>query len=317
MNLPEGYPHGLGFEWIMPYRYQRIREVLDSRKRFTLDDMVALQMDTRSVTARRVVSLLAGLRSDEPEVQKALALLGGWNGSLDRSSGPAALYEIWFHRHLVPAAMAHWMSDEKTRAALLDEDELYDVFEGGSAEVWISRLEDPRSWQGAKPREERRQVLLASLGAAIAETERLLGSDWDAWAWGRLHQARLEHPLSTLLDARERAEVDVGPAPRGGSGATVNSTAYSLQDFVQRYGASYRMVLDVGDWDRSVAMNSPGQSGDPSSPHYRDLFDPWSRDETFPLLFSRERVEAVATHRIVLRPAPPVAGGEDRRDAGP
>jgi penicillin amidase len=323
MNLPEGYPHGVGFEWIMPYRYERMREVLGSRKRFTFDDMVELQMDYRSVTARRVVALLAGLESGKPEVQKALALLVGWNASLDRSSASAALYEIWFHRHLVPAAMARWMSDEKTLAALLDENDLYDVFEGGSAEVWISRLEDPRSWQGAKPLEERRRVLLASLEAAIAETERLLGSDWDAWTWGQLHQARLQHPLSALLDGPERARADVGPAPRGGSGATVNSTAYSLQDFVQRYGASYRMVLDVGDWDRSVAMNSPGQSGDPSSPHYRDLFDPWSRDETFPLLFSRERVEAAAMRRIVLRPAlesriqevpaaTPVAGGESR-----
>jgi penicillin amidase len=305
MNLPEGYPHGVGFEWIMPYRFERIREVLRARKRFTLEDMVALQTDTRSVTARRVVALLAGLQSDAPDVQRALALLRGWNAALDRSSGAAALYEIWFHRHLVPAAMAAWVDDAETLEALLDEDDLYDVFEGGSTEVWISRLEDPRSWRGEKPLEGRRHVLLSSLAAAVRETERRLGSDWDAWRWGRLHQARVRHPLSALLDGRERAGVDVGPAPRGGSGATVNSTAYSLRDFVQRYGASYRMVLDVGDWDASVAMNSPGQSGDPASPHYRDLFEAWARDETVPLVFGRERVEAVAAQRIVLRPASP------------
>jgi penicillin amidase len=62
------------------------------------------------------------------------------------------------------------------------------------------------------------------------------------------------------------------------------------------------MVVDVGKWDDSVAMNTPGQSGDPSSPHYRDLFDRWAKNETFPLLYSRERIEAAAEHRIVLRP---------------
>ncbi len=97
--------------------------------------------------------------------------------------------------------------------------------------------------------------------------------------------------------------MDVGPAPRGGSGATVNATSYTLEDFVQRYGATFRMVLDVGSWDDSVAMNSPGQSGDPSSPHYRDLFGSWARDESFPLLYSRDRVLAATERRVVLRPA--------------
>ena len=102
-----------------------------------------------------------------------------------------------------------------------------------------------------------------------------------------------------------RGRRDVGPAPRGGSGATVNSTFYGLGDFVQRYGATFRMVIDVGSWDDSVAMNSPGQSGDPSSPHYRDLFKAWARDESFPLLYSRERIEAAAEQRgqpqVILR----------------
>jgi penicillin amidase len=61
------------------------------------------------------------------------------------------------------------------------------------------------------------------------------------------------------------------------------------------------MVLDVGDWDRSLAMNSPGQSGDPRSPHYRDLFQAWARDGAFPLLYGRERIEAAAERRLVLR----------------
>jgi penicillin amidase len=101
--------------------------------------------------------------------------------------------------------------------------------------------------------------------------------------------------------------VNVGPAPRGGSGATVNATSYTLDDFVQRYGATFRMVLDVGSWDDSVVMNSPGQSGDPSSSHYRDLFESWARDESFPLLYSRERVLSAAERRWVLRPAAPAS----------
>jgi penicillin G amidase len=62
------------------------------------------------------------------------------------------------------------------------------------------------------------------------------------------------------------------------------------------------MVVDVGNWDASLAMNSPGQSGDPESPHYADLFPEWTRDRAFPLLYDRKRIEAVTERRILLRP---------------
>jgi penicillin amidase len=298
MNLPQGYPHPLGFEWILPYRYERIREVLEVERPLTFNDMIALQSDTTSISARRVLALLDGLRSQDPSVERALSLLRKWDGSIRADSNVAALYEVWAYRHLAPAVMARWVDDQSTLEAVLDEKVLYDVFEGSSAEVWLARLEDP-----ALPGRSRDGSLLESLAAAIRETESLLGPDWESWRWGKLHHAKLTHPASALLPETERSKLDVGPAPRGGSGTTVNSTSYSLGDFVQRYGATFRMVLDVGRWDDSVVMNSPGQSGDPSSPHYRDLFNSWARDESFPLLYSRERVLSAAERRLILRPS--------------
>ena len=90
--------------------------------------------------------------------------------------------------------------------------------------------------------------------------------------------------------------------PRGGSGDTVGSTSYG-PDFRQLAGATFRLVIDVGSWDDSVAMNSPGQSGVPSSPHHHDLLASWSADEAFPLLYSRDAVEKALDERIVLRPS--------------
>jgi len=51
-----------------------------------------------------------------------------------------------------------------------------------------------------------------------------------------------------------------------------------------------------------MAMNAPGQSGNHESPHYTDLFEPWSRDSAFPLLYTRDRVEAAAEIVIQLVP---------------
>jgi penicillin amidase len=73
-------------------------------------------------------------------------------------------------------------------------------------------------------------------------------------------------------------------------------------DFRQTIGSTFRMVIDVGEWDSSRAINSPGQSGDPRSPHYGDLFEAWAAGESFPLVYSRGMVEANVGMRIRLRP---------------
>ena len=88
---------------------------------------------------------------------------------------------------------------------------------------------------------------------------------------------------------------------RPGDAYTVNAT--SGDNFRQTNGASYRQILDVADWDRSVMTNVPGESGDPESPHYRDLFALWADDRYFPVPYSRARVEAAAESRRVLAPS--------------
>ena len=62
------------------------------------------------------------------------------------------------------------------------------------------------------------------------------------------------------------------------------------------------MIVDTADWDLSRATNGPGQSGDPRSQHYRDLYAPWNRGEYFPLYFSREKIDRAAVSRTLLQP---------------
>ena len=104
------------------------------------------------------------------------------------------------------------------------------------------------------------------------------------------------------LDWRSAAKLDIGPLPNGGSSSTPMHTGYRHSDFRITHGASVRMVMDVGNWDESVCINAPGQSGDPRSPHYRDLAPLWAKGEYVPMLYSRARIEPEVTHRIVLTP---------------
>jgi penicillin amidase len=150
-------------------------------------------------------------------------------------------------------------------------------------EVWASKLTGE-----LEPAELER-----ALGAALEQIERQFGKDASAWQWGKLHQLTLAHPLG-------KREFQLGPVARPGDSNTVNAT--SGANFRQTNGASWREVLDVGDWDRSMMTNVPGESGDPSSRHYGDLLEDWAAGRYHPMPFSRKAVEAVMEERIILQP---------------
>jgi penicillin amidase len=148
------------------------------------------------------------------------------------------------------------------------------------------------------PAAERQAVLAQSLDATAAEATKLLGDDTARWRWGALHTITFRHPLASTL-ARQTV-FNLGPVERGGDGYVPNST--SGPGYNQGSGASYRHVLDMADWDRSVFTSTPGQSGQPGSPHYGDLLPLWENHEYAPLVFSREAVEQNTERKLVLEP---------------
>ncbi|WP_375461657.1 penicillin acylase family protein [uncultured Enterovirga sp.] len=289
MNLPPGYPaeeKKLGFEFHEPARAQRIAEVLGAGIQHSLEAAMALQTDDRSGPARRVVGLLSSAGG------RAAALFAGWDGSLAENSAPAALFEVWWTRHLKPALLARAAPDPGLRRLLGP----------GDHETLLEGLEEPGRYTWLASPEERDALLATTLAEAYAACEALLGPDPSGWAWGRLHHGYFAHPLTAgRPEAGEWR--DVGPLPKGGSGSTVMNTRYRPGDFRAVAGASFRTVIDVGAWDESRFVNTPGQSGDPRSPHYDDLAATWAARQYLPLLYSREAVEAAAELRIHLRPA--------------
>jgi penicillin amidase len=172
----------------------------------------------------------------------------------------------------------------------------------GSSPNILSLLESPDARLGPDPVGARRELMLAALREAVAELTTKLGADQASWRWGRLHHALFEHPLATVAPETTGAQWNVGPISKAGDGDTLGVSTWRNSDYRLTAGASARFVADVGDWNNTWATNSPGQSGDPRSPHYRDLFEDWAHDRYFPLLFERAKVEQDTTLRIRLRP---------------
>jgi penicillin amidase len=167
--------------------------------------------------------------------------------------------------------------------------------------VILEAIEDPAEYFEQDPVATRNELLLSTLDDAIDEVEELLGDDREEWEWGDLKHALFEHALSAGVDDDVAETLNVGPEPVGGSGYTVWNAGYD-DDFQLTSGASWRMVVDVGEWDNSLAMSVPGQSGDPESPFYDNLLDPFVEGKYFPLLYTRKAVQNACINQIDLNP---------------
>jgi len=153
---------------------------------------------------------------------------------------------------------------------------------------------------GADPRPARDALLRDTLQSAYREAAARLGTDPAHWSWGALHSVYFRHALDAATGGA--AVLDRGPVQRPGDGDVVQSTAFDAQTLEQTSGASYREIFDLSDWDNSVAINVPGQSGQPQAKHFDDLLPLWSAGQYFPLKFSRAAVDAVTTDVLILEP---------------
>jgi penicillin amidase len=121
----------------------------------------------------------------------------------------------------------------------------------------------------------------------------------DNWSYGKLHYAEIIHPLSHLVDEVTKTKVNIPPLPRGGGSNTLNANHGNDK---QLSGASFRMIVDTADWDSAVVTNSPGQSADPRSSHYADLFEGWNRGDYIPLYYSKDKIISNKGEEIRLKP---------------
>ncbi len=289
--IPPGYTYrnAVGWTWADPYRWARVNEVLGSGRLHTVMDMMSLQTDELSIPARTLVPLLADLPATSRAAERARMALLDWDYVLDKNSLAAGIYATWERRL---------------------QRNTYELFVTGDARQVIRRLAmkktidwliTPPGQFGNDPVAGRDALLLRSLEETVTELRDLLGSNMDNWQYGQENykHALIRHPMSAAVSLELRNRLDVGPMPRGVNGFTPNSTGGGNN---QTSGGSFRMVVDTEDWDKTVGTNTPGQSGDPDSPHYRDLFGIWATNKFFPVFFSRARIEGVADEVLELVP---------------
>ena len=277
--LPAGYDKPLYYEWAEPFRADRIREVLGPQTDLTLAGFERLQHDERRCRPGTWCRCSSGSDPDGVEHREALATLNGWDFVMRKDGAAPLLFPAWFD------SLSRQFFRGRAGAAPRDP--------GGEGLDQPALLRTSGARRGVWPEPGRgtRSFLVRAFDAAAAQVSHY-GHDPAKWSWGDIHLAPFRHPLAS--------DFDLPAASRGGHVTTLYMTAGP--DLTQTHGASFREVLDLADWDNSVATNVPGQSGQPGSPFYGNLLPLWEKGEYFPLVYSRKAVEEATAHVLWLRP---------------
>ena len=278
---PEDYDRWdvIGYDWADPYRGDRVNSFLESKDKFNMEDMTNLQIDYFSIPSQQIIDMSKGYITNNLEHFKKLI---EWNNILDKNSIEAGIYIEWqtqiyyeFMKKFVPESVQEYIYVQ-----------IYKVIEG------ISKMSE----------QEKTEFLNKTFDLTIKSLIKKYGDESSKWVYGQENykHVKIYHPLEKVVNDSIKDIIGLDTYPRGGDGFTPGSTSSELN---QRSGGSFRVVINTKDWDNSFATNSPGQSGNPKSKFYKNLYEDWANDRFFPLLYSKNKVLMNLSERKVYRPS--------------
>ncbi len=260
---PADYPHYLTSEWALPYRQQRIEELLAAQPKHGLASLRDMQADQVSLATRRLLPFLQKARSSHPLAAAAQQQLAGFDGTMAADKAAPLIFWAWT-RHLAAGLFADEMGQAVfDRSGRSFRDAMEGVLERNDA-WWCDDKTTPAN-------ETCQQQIDAAFTRALDELQAVHGGDVGAWQWGRAHIARAEHrPFSRVQPLARWFELRT---PVGGDTYTINVSRVNLRPdgttgelYLDEHGPSLRALYDLGDPSQSRIMHSSGQSGIVFSP---------------------------------------------------
>ena len=331
------YPYTLTTDWGYGTRAQRITSLIESKikggGKISTEDMRQMQMDNSSEIAKMLVPLLLKIDVNDKYVREAQKLLEGWDYTQDADSAAAAYFNsVW--RNILKLAFGDKLPKElRVEGQCLsvepvdstgpaDEDRKVrecgkrdaDQAQPDGGDRWfevVRRIIDDQdnAWWSTpatrtqKAADTRDELFKRAMRDARWELTAKLGKDIDTWSWGRLHGLFLKNQtLGTEGPDIVRYMLNRGPWKLGGGEAGVNATGWNAAGgYEVVWVPSMRMVVNLGDLDKSQWINLTGASGHAYSAHYADQTDKWAKGELLTWSFSEKAVQESASDTLLLK----------------
>lgn len=316
-TVAKDHPLRMTSSWYHPDRAERIAQLLGGMKNATMDDMIRMQHDHYSPMAKKTRDLLsddvmrkgiAGAAAAMPASKKklldgALEMLapGRFDAVMDKDSAAAALLGAFWHQftretfldELGPDNGVAWEAfmDVNMMSYAAPEDHL------------LVRKDSPFFDDTATPgKEDRAAIVARSLVKAMELCADRMGSDPKRWTWGKIHTYHFKHDF-TKKTRFFHDYLNRGPYQASGDVHSLNVTTFVWgQNFDTWCIPAMRMVVDFGRDEPAALISVPGQSGNPSSPHYADMIPRFLDGSNHPLPFREENIAKQYRDMLVLEP---------------
>jgi len=293
---PDNYPNSISMEWEAPWRTARIYHVLESGRKFSTADMLALQTDVHSeadlFAAERFVYAVDHSSKPSARAKQAAELMRGWDGRMLAASVAPTIAQnstLQLRRLLLEPKLGAAPADSEN-----EEGVSWKTYSWEMRSVWLENivLHHPKKWLPEKY-SNYDELLTAAVEAAVSSPE--APKDLATWRWGAFNPVEIRHPVLSKIPL---VKYWSGPGiqEQSGSGYTVKAVA-------RRHGPSERFTANLADLDQSNLNIVTGQAGNFLSPYYMDQWKAWYEGTTFTLPFTPKAVEAAKRHRLVLEPA--------------
>ena len=296
---PDGYKYSLSTEWEAPWRTARIYRVLESGKKFSAADMLALETDIYSDMDRffadRFLYAVDHAKNPSARAKAAAEILRQWDGRMIADSA-APTIAVQARQELVRLLL-----EPKLGAAPQDPKQIettlnWKSYQWMMSTVWLENVvqHQPKRWL-PENYASYDELLTAAVEAAVGPAGGLDASqDLNLWKWGNFHPVRIQHPIYGKIPLLRRW---TGPGLRPQSGSEFTVKAVSLD-----HGPSERITVDLANLDQSTLNLVTGEAGNLFSPYYLDQWKAWYEGFTFGWPFSGPSVEKARVHEVVLEP---------------
>jgi penicillin G amidase len=304
---PDDYKYSISTEWEAPWRTDRIYRVLESGKKFSPADMLALQMDVSSTYDRFIADKFVYALDHAPKLsdraKHAVDILRDWDGRMSADS-PAPTIEtkarVELLRMLLEPKLGAAPDDSKgTGAAALNSMPretgalTWKSYRWGMSTVWLENVlnKQPARWLPASY-PDYGALLTAAMENALKQPG--VPPDLAKWKWGENYPIEIDHLVLSQLPLMG-SFTGPGRHPLSGSSYTVKAVG-------RHFGASERATWNFANLDESTLNLVTGESGVFPSPHYMDQWAAWYGGSTFTLPFSAAAVEKHQAHEMTLEP---------------
>ena len=301
-TVGDEYPYYISRWFALPYRIDRIREMLAGKDKFSIEDFKRMQGDQRSKLVEKIrdsiVSEVDELKNLSEMDRNTLEMLSSWDGVLVPTSPEAAVFEkflVLLLKNLFLDELGKELYTDFVSSPLLYEYAVHRFF-GEKDSLWC---DDVRT-EGVK--ETFASMVQKSFKDTVADLKAELGTDPKGWRWGKLHQLTLVHPLGNVKLVDWLFKFNSGPHEVGGSYHTVCYSSYPFSDpFGVTVGVSHRHIYPLDNWDESLTLIPTGVSGIPASPHYCDQTKLYVENQYHSDYFSRNLVQKNAKYQMVIK----------------